>query len=848
MENVNGKYKRLLLSSCILGALVLTPAAYSNVQASASYEEATYSAPIALSGNNKLLWAVNQDTDTVSVIRTDTNQLVAKIAVGDEPRSVALSPDDKYAYVANAIGNSVTVIKIKNAKPNKFKAVVAKIFGKNGHIVTGSEPVGVVMSPDGRRLFVANSSQDTISVINAKNRKTIGSVDLRNSLCNLGSKKRHFQPRGMAVSADNKHLYVTRFLSYTHDSGVQREDDGKEGVVCRLDINTKSKSIASYAPANAISLQPSDTGLLDKNGDQTLAFPNQMQSIVLRDGRAYLPNIGASPTGPQRFDTNTQAYVNVIDDIGEDDIDAGAINLHLGGRDPENGKEELYFANPWAMAFTTNEGEGDAYVVSAGSDMLVKLNVDEDGELDFTVDSDTTRYIDLNDPDDPATSNENAGKNPVGIAINKNTQKAYVLNYISRNVSVVNLQTDAVEAVIKTEDLPAPGSQEEVLLVGAEMFFSSRGNFVRPEGAFGSSRNRLSDKGRQNCASCHAHGLTDGIIWQFASGPRKTIAVNGTFNPKNPVDQRIINATAVFDEVEDADFNTRLVSSAGLLDVATECRSFPASAENLESKNDPDHGLILGEEGDFEFAPCVMNPFAKPNTNRPQPEVQLPGSDVKVRAHDALIDWQRYSVRTPNRPMTKRELKRAGASPVGGLSDRDIKKGRKLFAQANCQSCHGGGQWTKSRKDFVSPPDPAEISTEIGVPGANPAQVLHRFLNDIGSYNLNVASSGNEIPGYPQIGGIEKDTNGLDALGFDYNGDGKGSGFNTPSLLGAYNIQPFYHNGACETLDCVLADVNHRRAGLAPGQADPIDTPKKLKQLERYLESIDESSELHPLN
>ena len=41
----------------------------------------------------------------------------------------------------------------------------------------------------------------------------------------------------------------------------------------------------------------------------------------------------------------------------------------------------------------------------------------DDGRLSFTVDGDTTRYIDLNDPTNPSTSGANAGKNPQGLAI-----------------------------------------------------------------------------------------------------------------------------------------------------------------------------------------------------------------------------------------------------------------------------------------------------------------------------------------------------------------------------------------------------------------------------------------------
>ena len=201
---------------------------------SAVFTQPTYSSPIALSADNQLVWSVNPDDNSVSVVRTDTNTLLRTIRVGKEPQSVALAPNNKFAFVANAAANSVTVIKINNPSVGGFAAVVEKT------IRTGAEPWNIVISPDGKRVFVANSGQDTISVINALTRNLIGNVRLRSSLCNEGDGARHFQPRGLAVSLDSKQLYVTRFLSFTKPGGVQGDDDGKQGVVCRLDINTAS--------------------------------------------------------------------------------------------------------------------------------------------------------------------------------------------------------------------------------------------------------------------------------------------------------------------------------------------------------------------------------------------------------------------------------------------------------------------------------------------------------------------------------------------------------------------------------------------------------------------------------
>jgi hypothetical protein len=130
------------------------------------------------------------------------------------------------------------------------------------------------------------------------------------------------------------------------------------------------------------------------------------------------------------------------------------------------------------------------------------------------------------------------------------------------------------------------------------------------------------------------------------------------------------------------------------------------------------------------------------------------------------------------------------------------------------------------------------------------AQFLDRFLRDIGSFDLNVSGSGNEISGQPPIGAIEKATRVVvggvlqaapqDALGKDFNGDGHGNGFSPPSLLGINQLPPYYHNGACETLACVLADVNHRTA--KGTLKDVLASPKNQAAVVKFLEHIDAST------
>ena len=107
---------------------------------------------------------VNPRDDTVSVLRASNSTVLATIPTGDEPRSVALDPNNNFAFVANAAGSSVTVIKIVDATVANFTTVI------DWTLKTGAEPWDIDISPDGKRVFVANSGQDTITVINAVTR------------------------------------------------------------------------------------------------------------------------------------------------------------------------------------------------------------------------------------------------------------------------------------------------------------------------------------------------------------------------------------------------------------------------------------------------------------------------------------------------------------------------------------------------------------------------------------------------------------------------------------------------------------------------------------------------------
>src|SRR2546425_4886451 len=69
----------------------------------ANNDPPTSSGPIALTDDDRFLWVVNPDNNSVSVIEVggDANAKIAEIPVGEDPTSVAIGSKDKRVFVTN---------------------------------------------------------------------------------------------------------------------------------------------------------------------------------------------------------------------------------------------------------------------------------------------------------------------------------------------------------------------------------------------------------------------------------------------------------------------------------------------------------------------------------------------------------------------------------------------------------------------------------------------------------------------------------------------------------------------------------------------------------------------------
>lgn len=752
----------------------------------------TRSTNITLSADNSTLLVVNRENDSLSVFRvrnsngSDASEKLAEIAVGQEPRGVAISPEGLRAFVTNTASGTVSVVSLGG--DDAFTVI--------DEIPVGTEPRGCALSPNGTRLYVGNHTAGTVSVINTLNLQVIETVDVGGN------------PQALAVTNDgdaddtDETVFVTRYYAELIPNGPgEGFDNGKQGVVMSFNTANPSATLAktTLAPlANsgftadrklfcqqitagaANNTFCPDTTIVDANNDiiakdVQATYPNQLHAALIRGNRLFVPNTAAQPEPPIKFNVNVQALVGVIDTASKAEVTAETVNINnqiKNETQPDAAVEttvlDRLFGNDLVAIDADAAGE-NFVIVSRGANYVLRASRDAAGVLDIGAKADAGQA--------DAVVRFQTGNLPTGVAISSDGKRAYTNNEIGISVTAINLDSNTVIARdISSGETPQPGTLKHAVLVGRLVFFTALG--VEDNGIFQQEvrdivplafRNKASDNSWSSCASCHPDGLADGVTWSFATGPRQTVPLDGFFAKDNPFDQKVSNWSCVRSSVTDFNENSVVVQGG---------KGFAGVPQNANIYN---HGISQG-------------------------------------ASDAL-DAQTLWVQTIRPPIMPAAANANAASA-----------GRDIFA-ANCASCHGGAKWTKSQIFYADNP----------AFNANPLAAVPGTPRDAGV----LALGGGQIKQYASLGqtlvyletintfnaanAIEIRANGAAPLG--------AAGFNVPSLLGTGYHAPYFHNGSAQTLEQVLS-AHALGAGTI---ASTLNTSQQA-DLITYLKTIDGGS------
>ena len=135
---------------------------------------------MAIKPDGKTAYVANAGDHTVSVIDLETHQVTTTLAVGQDPFSVFVSPDGDKVYVAGK--HSISVIRTADHTVTATLAV--------NSIVTG-----VALTPDGARLYIA--VDDKIQIISTHDLGLTATVDVGGTLT------------GVAITGDGRRAVAT---------------------------------------------------------------------------------------------------------------------------------------------------------------------------------------------------------------------------------------------------------------------------------------------------------------------------------------------------------------------------------------------------------------------------------------------------------------------------------------------------------------------------------------------------------------------------------------------------------------------------------------------------------------
>ena len=524
-------------------------------------------------GNDRV-WNVNPDNNTVSVFDTVTHAKLAEVAVGTTPRSLAIAPNDE-VWVANKGDANISVISPDTLTVSRTIA-----------LPKSSQPAGIAFDPDGSHCYVTLEATGRLLRLNPTTGAETGNVD-------VGDRPRHF-----SITGNGGKVLISRFISppVPGEQTYAPQVSGAGGELVVVDTATLSLS-------NTILLRHSDRA---NASDAARGIPNYLgPAAISPDGTmAWVPSkqdnieLGSGRNGQGLNHDNTLRSIASKIDLGSES------ELYPARLDFDN------FGIPSTALF----GRYGSYLFIAGE---------------------ASREIVIVDPYGAAEIHRfNVQRAPQGLAISPNGLRLYVHNFLSRSISVVELDDVVLEgkstpSVQATYSTVANESLAPQILLGKQHFYDARDT-------------KLALEQYISCASCHNDGDHDGRTWDltgFGEGLRNTISLVGHGGPAHGRPHWSAN----FDEVHDFEGQIRGLSG----------------------------GLGLMTDADF-------------NTGTRSQSLGDPKAGVSADL-DALAAYVN-------------SLTTFDASPHrnGQSLTADALAGKARFEALNCASCHGGGAFTDS--------------------------------------------------------------------------------------------------------------------------------------------------------
>lgn len=126
----------------------------------------------------------NEKDNTVTVLDSDSLALLKTVKVGDRPRGIVLSRDGKSLYICTSDSDHIEVLDIASLAVTRI-------------LPSGPDPELFTLSPDGQTLYISNENDNMVSVLDVGAGRILSEIPVG------------VEPEGMGISPDGRILVNT---------------------------------------------------------------------------------------------------------------------------------------------------------------------------------------------------------------------------------------------------------------------------------------------------------------------------------------------------------------------------------------------------------------------------------------------------------------------------------------------------------------------------------------------------------------------------------------------------------------------------------------------------------------
>ncbi len=286
---------------------------------------------VALSGS-PLAFVALRDDDRIEIIDTGNQRQLARVEVGDEPIQVLLSRDGRKLFVSTLGSSEIAVLETST-------------FRLLDRIDVASQPLDMSLSGDGRTIYVSNSGAASITAIDVATHAARGL-----SLNQIGR-----GPYGIAAAGTGSNIYVT-------DIGRAQVIvvDGSGRELQRIDVPDVPRSLALSPDGTRLYVTSLSAGELT-----IIGIPEHEIVATVTLPAAAVFAVEPSPDGRKVYLTANEDGILIVLDARRNEV-VKTVQIGSNPRD-------ITISPRGDRIFVTNAASNEIFVLDAQSDEVLEV-------------------------------------------------------------------------------------------------------------------------------------------------------------------------------------------------------------------------------------------------------------------------------------------------------------------------------------------------------------------------------------------------------------------------------------------------------------------------------------------